>query len=279
MATKRHKKAQKVGAYLCALLCMLVTNAVFAASYDELIFAAQRYGSTEEKREAKKKAWDELMAGGPEALGEVMKRAHLENVMIGVLAQNMIEQMKPEETAPVLVSSLSSEHARTRKIAAFFLGWHDTPQFADDVLPLLGDEEAAGAAMRTLGKWRVKAAVPDLLPFLRHPREVRRIAAVNALRDIGDPSVVPELIPLLGDEFFTVREVAARALSTFGRDGELALLDALPASEGAARRHIIRTLGEMKSRRAVKPLRRLLKDPDSEVRQDAEEALTSIASR
>ena len=275
MATRRQNR----GAVFCALLCLFVACASLAASYDELIFDAQRYGSTEEKRAAKKEAWDELMAGGPVALGEVMKRIHLENVMIGVLAQNMIEQMKPEETAPVLASSLSSEYARTRKIAAFFLGFHDTPQFADAVLPLLRDEEAAGAAMRTLGKWRVKTAVPDLLPFLRHPREMRRIAAVNALRDIGDPAVVPELMPLLGDEFFTVREAAARALSTFGRDGERALLDALPASEGAARRHIIRTLGVMKSRRAVKPLRRLLKDPDSGVHVDAEEALTSIANR
>jgi len=263
----------------CALLGLLAARWCPAASYDELIFDAQRYGSTEEKRAAKKKAWDELMARGPEALGEVMKRAHIENVMIGVLAQNMIEQMKPEETAPVLVRSLSSEHARTRKLAAFFLGFHETPQYADEVLSLLKDEEAAGAAMRTLGKWRVKKAVPEIIPFLRHPREVRRVAAVNALRDIGDSSVVPELIPLLGDDLFTVRESTARALSTMGREAERALLESLPASKGAARRHIIRALGVMKSRRAVKPIRRLLEDADPAVREDASNALAAIKAR
>ena len=190
-------RRQNRGVVFCAFLCLFAAQMSLAVSYDELIFDAQRYGSTEEKRAAKKKAWDELMSRGPEALGEVMKRAHIENVMIGVLAQNMIEQMKPEETAPVLVKSLSSEHARTRKLAAFFLGFHETPQYADEVLPLLKDEEAAGAAMRTLGKWRVKKAAPEIIPFLRHPREVRRIAAVNALRDIGDASIVPELMPLL----------------------------------------------------------------------------------
>ena len=275
MATRR----QNWSVVLCAFLCLVAARMSPAASYDELIFDAQRYGNTEEKRAAKKVAWDELMARGPEALGEVMKRSQLENVMIGVLAQNMVEQMDPAQTAPILVQSLSSEYPRTRKLAAFFLGWHDTPQYADAVLPLLGDDEAAGAALRTLGKWHVKKAVPDVLPFLRHPREMRRIAGVNALRDIGDPVVVPELMPLLGDDYFTVREAAARALSTFGRPAEHALLEALPTSEGAARRHIIRTLGVMKSRRAAKPLRRLLKDPDPDIRQDVEEALTSITGR
>jgi len=37
--------------------------------------------------------------------------------------------------------------------------------------------------------------------------------AANALRDIGDPGSEPYLIPLLSDRAFTVREVAARALS------------------------------------------------------------------
>ena len=133
--------------------------------------------------------------------------------------------------------------------------------------------------MRTLGKWRVKKAAPEIIPFLRHPREVRRIAAVNALRDIGDASIVPELMPLLGDDMFTVREAAARALSTMGREAERALIEALPESKGAARRHIIRTLGVMKSRRGVKPIRRLLEDADPAVREDAGNALAAIRAR
>jgi len=196
-----------------ALGCLLLANLSLAASYDELIFDAQRYGSTQEKRDAKKKAWDELMARGPDGLREVMKRIHLENVMVGVLAQNMILEMPASNTAPVLVEFLTDEHPQTRKLAAFFLGWHETPEYADKVLPLLKDDDAAGAAMRTLGKWKAKTAVPSIVPFLTHKREVRRIAAANALRDMGDPSVIPQLKPLLKDRYFTVREVAKRAIA------------------------------------------------------------------
>ena len=213
MAAKRHKEAQRGARLICAFLCLFSAEFAFAASYEELIFDAQRYGNTPEKREAKRVAREELFARGPDALREVMQRVHLENVMIGVLAQEMVEQMDPEKTAPVLLEFVESTNARTRRVAVFFLGLHETPEHAERVLPLLDDEEAAGAAMRTLGKWKVEKAVPLIVPFLSSEREVRRIAAVNALRDIGDPSVIPQLQPLLTDEFFSVREVTRRALN------------------------------------------------------------------
>lgn len=202
--------------FLCAFLCLFAANLAIAQSYDELIFDVQRYGNTPEKREAKRVAREELFKRGPDAFREVMKRIHVENVMLGVLAQNMVEEFDPAQTAPVLVEFLDSTNARTRKVAAFFLGFHETPEYADKVMPLLDDEEAAGAAMRTLGKWKVEEAVPRIVPFLSSEREVRRIAAVNALRDIGDASVVPKLQPLLSDDFFTVREVTKRALGVLG---------------------------------------------------------------
>lgn len=191
---------------------------VFGASYDELIFDAQRYGNTAEKREAKRVAREGLFARGPDALREVMQRVHYENVMIGVLAQEMVERMGPSEAAPVLAEFLDSPHARTRRIAVFFMGFHNTPEYASRIMPLLDDEEVAGAALRTLGKWNVKEAVPLIVPFLENEREVRRIAAVNALRDIGDPTVIPMLRPLLEDPFFTVREATKRALGVLRPD-------------------------------------------------------------
>lgn len=224
-AARRRKKAQRRATAsrraFCALLCLFAANTLLAqgvfdpktATYEELIFRAQRYGSTAEKRAEKKQAWDELFARGAGSLREVMKYIHLENVGVGVLAQNMIDQMDPEDTAPVLFESLKSENPRTRKMAAYFLGFHYTPQYADDLLPLLDDEEAAGAAIRTLGKWRARSAIPGIARFLSSPKEIRRIAAANALRDIGDPSAAAYLEPLLRDRYFTVRRVAERALA------------------------------------------------------------------
>ena len=204
--------------FVCASLCLFAADLVVAlepksASYDELIFHVQRYGNTREKRELKAQARTELFARGTDSLREMMKRVHFENVAVAVVAEEMVRAMDTQKVAAVLVEFLDDEHPRTRKLAAYWLGFHETPEYADRVVPLLKDEEAAGAAIRTLGKWRVREAIPHIIPFLSHEKETRRIVAANALRDIGDAGSEPYLIPLLSDRVFTVREVAARALS------------------------------------------------------------------
>lgn len=244
-----------------------------AATYDELIFHVQRYGNTEQKRENKKAAWEEIFGRGPDALREVMERIHIDNVMIGVLAQNMVQQFDPTNTGPVLVEFVSSTNARTRKIAVYFLGFHEEPAYVERVMPLLDDEDAAGATMRTLGKWGARSAVSNILPFLEHEREVRRVAAVNALRDIGDPVAVPGLIDALSDPAFTVREAAQRALTELGRPARDAMLRALPEAGDPARRHMIRALGRFDSWRVRRVLRRYTGDADSYAARDARRAL------
>ena len=200
---------------VCAFLCLFAAN-LFAggpASDDQLIFNIQRYGNTPEKREAKAISREKLFARGAEGLRLMMQKVHLENVMIAVIAEEMVRSMDAQKVAAVLAEFLDDEHPRTRKLAAYWLGFHETPEYTAQVVPLLADDETAGAAIRTLGKWRVREAIPKIVPFLSHEKEIRRVVAANALRDIGDPASEVYLVPLLNDRFFTVREVAARALS------------------------------------------------------------------
>ena len=197
---------------LPAVLAAGGTTDLKSAPMDELVYHAQRYGNTAERREMKARAREELFTRGADSLRYLMGQVHIENVMVQVLTQQIVEQLKAEEAAPVLLDFLDNPRARTRKLAAYFLGFYDTPQYADRVTPLLADDEAAGAAIRTLGKWHIKSAVPAIVPFLSHGKEARRIAAANALRDIGDPVPLPELEKALNDPYFTVRETAARAI-------------------------------------------------------------------
>lgn len=199
-----------VSVFLCLFAGDLFAGG--SAPDDELIFNIQRYGNTPEKREAKARSRDTLFARGPDGLRLMMQNVHLENIAFTVVAEDMVRTMDTQKVAAVLVEFLDDEHPRTRKLAAYWLGFHDTPEYANRILPLLKDDEAAGAAIRTLGKWRVREAVPQIVPFLSHEKEVRRIAAANALRDIGDPASIPALEPLLNDRYFTVRKVAERAL-------------------------------------------------------------------
>ncbi len=264
-------------AWLSACSCFGESFDPKTASMDDLIYYAQQTGTTPEKRELKELVRQELFARGTNSLKAVMHCVYMENIPIRVLAGEIVDHTGATQAPPVLVEFLTDEHPKTRKQAAYLLGLNQNPEWADRLLPLLQDDEACGTVVRTLGKWRIQSAVPQIIPFLKDEKETRRIAAANALRDIGDPVAVPQLIPLLDDPFFTVREVAARALSTMGGPAESALLKALPTAGEQAKRHIIRTLGVMKSKKAIRPLQKLLKDEDPLIRADTAEALGLIA--
>lgn len=273
---KRRSKRHKAGTLLLTLWATLALAAPFnpeTSSMETLVSHAQRYGSTPEKRDMKKAAKKEIFRRGDRALRYLMDHAHLENMWIRVLADQLVRTLDTGEAVPVLLGYLDSDHEDTRKFAAYFLGFHDTPQHAARLLPLLEDDKAAGSAIRTLGKWRSREAVPRILPYLSDPKERRRIVAVNALRDIGDDRAVLPLMSRLADPVFTVRRAAARALVTFGDAAESVLLKHLPFLAGPDRREVVRVLGTLRSREAVPALRKLLKSLDPGLAGDAAQAL------
>lgn len=207
---------------------LLIASPVFAETmdcsamaFDELMLHASRYGSTELKRERKAAARTELFARGSAALEYLIGRMDIENMWFGIYAQQMVETLPPEESAPVLLRALDSKSKDIRKMAIYFLGFNSTPQHAKRVLPFLHRDHEAGAAMRTLGKWGVREAVPDIIPYLRDSDERRRIAAANALHDIGDPLAVPSLRAVTRDRYFTVRKAVERALKKLSAPREV----------------------------------------------------------
>lgn len=251
-----------------------------AATLDELLFHAQRYGTTTGKVERRELAEAELFARGEPALAFLMERMPVENYRIAVLAMQLVQrELGGERSAPVLLAYLDAEPAATRRMAAYLLGFCPNGGFEARVLPLLADEEAAGAAIRTLGKWAVTSAVPEIVTFMTDDRERRRVMACNALHDIGDASAVPALLTALDDPVFTVRKAAARALAGLGPAAERAMIRALRQARDPARRELIRALGAMRSRRAVRALRPLARSDDAHVRADARAALAAIAGR
>ncbi|MCE9615712.1 MAG: HEAT repeat domain-containing protein [Lentisphaerae bacterium] len=249
------------------------------ASLDELVSWAQVYVSTPAKKEARNGARDELFARRGESVRYLFEHLALTNDTIRQLAYELIVyKMPPDEAAPVLADFLAAPDGVTRRAAAYYLGFTQATNLAPRVMPLLDDELTAGAAARTLGKWKVRAAAPAISAMLKSDKEPRRVMAGNALRDIGDASAVPALMAALDDPIFTVRKVAARALALLGRPAEKALLAALPASRGLAQREIVRTLGAMRAKQAVKPLRKLLRQAEGGLHQDIVQALSAIAA-
>jgi HEAT repeat protein len=167
-----------------------------------------------------------------------MAHAHLRSGELHMLIDHMVRHMEKDQAVPALVDCLPSPHARTRRVAAYFLGYFDAPEHAALVMPLLEDDDVRRVALRTLGKWGVRDAVPDVILCLGNEEERSRVAAANALRDIGDRRAVPHLIRALDDPFFTVRYCAERALRVLG-DVEAEVLEALGDASPRARAHLL----------------------------------------
>ncbi len=248
--------------------------------YDRLMFYASRYATTPLKRSMKEAARRELRRRGPDSLRYLVGHAYIRNIWFQVYARELVDQLEADDAVPVLLDLLDAEKVEVRRLAVFLLGFYDAGRYADRVVKLLDDPECAGAAVRTLGKWRIKGARKRIEEFLAEKDERRRIAAANALRDIGDPAAAAALIRALDDDYFTVRFTAARALESFGRPVERPLISAMPHCSRRAQRLIVRILGRIRSRRARRLLRKLQeKSEDEFMREDAARALRRITGK
>jgi HEAT repeat protein len=254
-------------------------SAAGAVSLEDLLVDAQQYATTEAKRAAKRRAKDELFARGAEGLEFLLGQVHLENVMVRVLADEAVNRLPADQAVPVLLRRIEDPRPETRGLAVYWLGLYRTPEHAPRVLPLLDDPDARRMAVRTLGKWRVRDAVERLALFLTDSDERLRVAAANALRDIGDPRAAPALLAALDDPVFTVRKTAARALACLGRESDESLFAALSGASVRVRREIIGLFAARPSPRTVAALRACLEDPEPMVRLDAARVLLALEPR
>jgi len=239
---------------------------------EELMVDANRYGTTEEKLTRKYAAQEEIMNRGSESLTYLINNTHLKNMWFWIFSRMLVEKLPAEEAMPILLAATTSEKQAVKKSAIYFMSYYDTPENATAIQPFISDEKLAGVTMRTLGKWHATNAVPEILPYMHHEKERLRIVAVNALRDIGDPSAVPALVVALGDPVFTVRNAAARALGVIGQPAEPALLEAYEQAGTTQKRQILRTLSDLRSADALLLIEAAQSDSNPGIREDAHRA-------
>lgn len=248
-----------------------------AASFDELMFHASRYGNTPERRANKAAAREEFKRRGLPSLAYFIERMQQDNMSYFIFARELVDSLPDESSAGVLVAHCTNPTNDIRRTAVYLLGFCDTPGYARRIRPLLTDTNVAGAAARTLGKWKDRESVRPIAALLSDPRENRRTLAAVALGDIGAPEAVPWLISALGDPMFTVRNAAAESLAKMpARDTGKRLLDGLPGATGPAVRQIVRLLGALRYEEAKPALEVLLDDADPGWRGDAVYALRQL---
>ncbi len=165
---------------------------------------------------------------------------------------------------------------------------HDVRKFIIDIvgdigatesLPLLidaledQDQNVCAAAIENIGKLRVAAAHAHLVKCLAKPDMMLRFAALEALARLGKPVPLPELLPLVRENFLKKgvfdclgSKPCLAAFASMGIAGASFLLDAFPAANEAERRFIAYACGELSIPDCADLLWQGMRDGDADLR-------------
>lgn len=224
------------------LVLILVSPLLAETNETELVRRAYAEALTVEEKAGKNRARAALNTLGLDKLRVLMEHVHVPNMYIRFDIDALVHRNR-DKVGPTLLPFLESPHPRTRSYAAYYLGFTPLEENRDKLVPLLDHPATQNSAIRTLGKWGGTNQLERIATFVDHENERRRITALNALRDLGDPAATPHILPALDDEMMTVRFVAERALTVLG-DTE-AIGNALSGASDKARWHLKNALDEI----------------------------------
>ncbi|HEX5521801.1 MAG TPA: HEAT repeat domain-containing protein, partial [Longimicrobiaceae bacterium] len=139
------------------------------------------------------------------------------------------------DVVPPLLQSFhaAAGDAELRTYLALALGLLEDPRGVPALLAALDDEDANVRyhVIEALGRIRARAAALAVATVAESRDFSVAFAALDTLALIGEPSVVPRLVPILDDEL--LQTAAAEALGQLGREDAVAPLVARLAQEGA----------------------------------------------
>lgn len=144
-----------------------------------------------------------------------------------------------------------------------------------------GSEREKYDAAIELGKQREKSAIAHIIGLAEAPEAYLRLAAADALGNIGGDAAGPILLQLMHDSDRTVRIEAVESLGKI--QYRTALADLMPALSNDAdpllRVHVAEALGCIDDKAAVPALEQALDDPDYMVRAYSADAIANLGHR
>jgi HEAT repeat protein len=134
-------------------------------------------------------------------------------------------------------------------------------------------------AAMALGEQRDAAAVPRLERLLQDPEKLVQNVAANALAQIGTPEAADALAAGLGSAQPSTVNNTMNGLQRLGSAAVPVLTSILKSGNPQARRNAATLLGYIAEPQAVPALQEAVKDPDADVRAEAQWALGEIEKR
>ena len=150
----------------------------------------------------------------------------------------------------------------------------------EGLLDLISEEQDLSvrvAAVQAIGEIGGDDAAPILINFLAGEEEDIRLAAARALGTLGDPQAIQPLINALTDQSQAVQDASQEALEQFGDAAVSKLIESLKSINPDLRTRVIDVLSQS-SRVAVPEMMAALTHPVENVRLGMKAALTGIGS-
>jgi HEAT repeat protein len=185
--------------------------------------------------------------------------------------------------AHVAYKELVDDDPAVRADAASRLGQARAKDAVGSLAAVMNDPDEAVRVnvLRALGEIGDTSMIDRISPMVQDPVSTVRMAACQALGMLNDPRGVPALEKALSDENQTVRIVAARSLGTIPGPASLEVLVrvALQDESEVIRSHVMKVIGDRRSKDAVPRLESALLAESDSVRANAARALELAGDR
>ncbi len=182
-------------------------------------------------------------------LQKLIKQTQAQDKSVRKKAVIALGRLNKPETVDALINSLKDEDSYIRAPAAKALGLMEAEKAVAPLIAALNDPEVQVrmSAAQALGRLKDNKALTPLMQVLENERlEHIRAAAVTALGKLGHPDAIPVLIKSLEDSSSSISGSAAEALANFN-DPEVvkALQKSLNAPDSFVRGIVANSLGKL----------------------------------
>lgn len=190
---------------------------------------------TDESWRVRRAAAEGLAGGGGPEVAAMLIRALREHHRDPSLLNGALTALARtrDDVAAAVVALLDEPDAEVRTYAALALGLIGDQRASAALMRLLNDSDANVRfhAIEALGRLRDSEATEALMAIAETRDFFLAFAALDALAAIGDASVVPRLVPLLGEPM--LRAAAASCLGALGDESVVPPLSRLLEDEAA----------------------------------------------
>jgi HEAT repeat protein len=247
-------------------------------------------------------AWTRALLDATHQKGSQRRHPSLKREDVDVLAVRAIQGAAPDEivsvckrvadwglvsAGPALTRWLSHPDLDVRREVVRGLGLLDARSTLKEVAAALKTERNAWTRSQLVGlvgRWGGPEAIPDLWLAVRAAEtnlgdDFIMSAALDALGRLGSPEDFPKLLSLKRQWIIYTREIAQALCRIDAEKAVEFLVKEIESSRENDRWDALHTLLEMRSTRVIPAARKLLKNPDSEIRGKACGALHSLQAK